>query len=199
MKLATALTLLSLSGIAQAHITLFEGTFAPEAPGATGTGTLSLEYDSDGHTLFIDANWAGLSGVTTNAHIHCCTDAPFTGTAGVALGDTSNAGNRLTDFPLGVTAGTYTKVIDLTNSVHFTSAFLGTSGPGGTPGTLAQAEARLIQGLASGNAYFNIHTETFTGGEIRTFVTVVPEASTWLMMALGLGLVGGVVRRRSVA
>ena len=54
-SVATAALMLSFSGAAQAHLTVFQGTFAPEAPGATGSGTLMLEYDHDGHTLLIDA------------------------------------------------------------------------------------------------------------------------------------------------
>jgi CHRD domain/PEP-CTERM motif len=187
MKKLLALSLLALATGAQAHLTIFQGTFAPEANGATGTGTLFMEYDEDGHTLFIDAEWSGLSGNTTTAHIHCCTALPNTGTAGVALAQ----GNVLPGFPLGAKAGSYERVIDLTQANQYGSGFLSASG-----GTPAAAEARLIANLASGNAYFNIHSSTFTGGEIRAFVTVVPEPGTYALMLGGLGLVSAAVRRR---
>jgi hypothetical protein len=183
--------MLSFSGAAQAHLTVFQGTFAPEAPGATGSGTLMLEYDHDGHTLLIDAVWSGLSGTTTNAHIHCCTASPGSGTAGVALARSDVQPNILPNFPLGITSGSYQKVIDLTSTSNYSNTFLANSG-----GTAAGAEARLIANLTTQNAYFNIHTSTFGGGEIRAFVTAVPEPSTWISMLLGLGLVGGIVRRR---
>lgn len=190
-SVATAALMLSFSGAAQAHLTVFQGTFAPEAPGATGSGTLMLEYDHDGHTLLIDAVWSGLSGTTTNAHIHCCTASPGSGTAGVALARSDVQPNILPNFPLGITSGSYQKVIDLTSTSNYSNTFLANSG-----GTAAGAEARLIANLTTQNAYFNIHTSTFGGGEIRAFVTAVPEPSTWISMLLGLGLVGGIVRRR---
>ena len=190
-SVATAALMLSFSGAAQAHLTVFQGTFAPEAPGATGSGTLMLEYDHDGHTLLIDAVWSGLSGTTTNAHIHCCTASPGSGTAGVALARSDVQPNILPNFPLGITSGSYQKVIDLTSTSNYSNTFLANSG-----GTAAGAEARLIANLTTQNAYFNIHTSTFGGGEIRAFVTAVPEPSTWISMLLGLGLVGGIARRR---
>lgn len=97
----------------------------------------------------------------------------------------------LNNFPLGIKGGSYQKVIDLTSTSNYSNTFLAASG-----GTAAAAEARLIANLTTQNAYFNIHTSTFGGGEIRAFVTAVPEPSTWISMLLGLGLVGGIVRRR---
>lgn len=191
MKVATAALLLSLTGVAQAHLTIFQGTFAPEAVGATGSGTLSLEYDEHGRTLLINAAWSGLSGNTTNAHIHCCTTLPNAGTAGVALAETVAGTAMLPDFPLGIKEGSYERLINLALATSYTATFVTASG-----GTAALAETRLIDNLTSGNAYFNIHTSTFPGGEIRAFVTAVPEPSTWLTMALGLGLVGAGVKRK---
>jgi hypothetical protein len=185
----TLAALLLAAGGAQAHTTLFSGTFGPEAPGATGTGTLLLEYDHDGHTLLIQATFAGLSGTTTVAHIHCCTAVPATGTAGVALASGSPA--NLPGWPAGAQSGSYTQLIDLAQTTSYTASFVTASG-----GTAALAEARLMANLESQNAYFNIHTSTFGGGEIRAFVNVVPEPSAWALMALGLAGVGIAARRR---
>jgi len=177
--------LLLCSAAAQAQLTRFTGTFAPEAPGATGGGTLLLEYDEGAHTLSIDATFQGLSGNTTNAHIHCCTAAPNAGTAGVALA----TGGMLPGFPLGVQSGNYVRLIDLSQTGNYNAAFVTSSG-----GTAAGAESRLMANLTSGNAYFNIHSTSFGGGEIRAFVTVVPEPASWALMAFGLAGLAGLGR-----
>jgi hypothetical protein len=184
-----ALALAAAAASAQAHLTLFTGTFAAEVTGATGTGSLLMEYDSDGRTLAINASWSGLSGITTTSHIHCCTAVPNTGTAGVALAE----GGILPGFPLGVSSGSYVRVIDLSQTNQYGGGFLTASG-----GTAAGAEARLISNLTSGQAYFNIHSSTFAGGEIRAFVTVVPEPQTWALMFGGLAAVSLLARRRSI-
>ncbi len=50
--------------------------------------------------------------------------------------------------------------------------------------------------LLAGNGYFNIHTSRHPGGEIRGQINVVPEPSTYLLMATGLGGLMLVARRR---
>lgn len=50
--------------------------------------------------------------------------------------------------------------------------------------------------LLAGNGYFNIHTELNRGGEIRGQINVVPEPSTYLLMATGLGGLMFFARRR---
>jgi len=98
----------------------------------------------------------------------------------------------LPGFPLGVTSGSYTRIIDLTLASQYSATFITASG-----GTTALAEARLIANLTSGQAYFNIHSTTFPGGEIRTFVTAVPEPETYALMLGGVGLLALARRRRS--
>jgi PEP-CTERM motif-containing protein/CHRD domain-containing protein len=50
----------------------------------------------------------------------------------------------------------------------------------------------------AGEAYLNIHTTNFPGGEIRGYLTVaaVPEPETFALLLVGLGAVGWAVRRR---
>jgi CHRD domain/PEP-CTERM motif len=191
---------LALSLPSLAHITTFTGTFGPEVTGATGSGSLTLEYDEDGHTIFINATFAGLSGNTTNAHIHCCNVAPLT-TSGVALGNSAVANNMLLGFPVGVKSGTFTAVVDLTQNTSFGNAFRSSSPAVGSfaAGTAGAAEVRLINGLINKTAYFNIHSSTFGGGEIRAFVAVVPEPQTYALMLAGLAGVLTLARRKKQA
>ncbi len=162
---------------AHAALITYHSSLAPEAPGATGSGFVTLVFDDAADTLSIQSAWSGLSGTTTVAHIHCCTATPFTGTAGVAVTPTTLPG-----FPAGVTSGSYSRVIDLTQTASFTSAFLTASG-----GTVEGAVERLLSNLDLGRAYFNIHSTTFGGGEIRGFpLRVVPEPGTLALLALAL-------------
>jgi hypothetical protein len=187
MKKTLTLAALLMAGAAEAAVTVFTGSFGPEAIGATGSGALTLVHDSTAHSLQIDATFGGLSGTTTVSHIHCCTAVPNAGTAGVAL---ATAGT-LPGWPVGVTSGSYSQLIDLTLTENFNAAFLAASG-----GTADASEVRLISNLQSGNAYFNIHSTTFPGGEIRAFVTVVPEPGAMALMLAGVSLVA---RRRQTA
>lgn len=173
------ITLLCLAASgAQAVPIVYQATLSGAAenpPNASpGTGTALVTYDPVAQTLAYDVIFDDLTGTTTMAHIHCCVDAP--GNVGVATTTPSFPG-----FPLGVTSGSFMALFDLTLSSSFNPAFITANG-----GTVAGAEAALAAGLADGRAYFNIHTSTFGGGEIRGFLTSVPEPATLLLLGLGL-------------
>ncbi len=136
--------------------------------------------------MHVEASFSDLTGTTTASHIHCCTALPDSGTVGVATQTPSFVG-----FPLGVTAGTYDHTFDMALSSSYNAAFVTASG-----GTVSGAFSALTGGLDTSKAYFNIHTSTFAGGEIRGFLHPVPEPETYALMLLGLAAVGAVTRRR---
>jgi hypothetical protein len=155
-----------------------------------GTGFAEVDYDTTAHTLHVHVTFSGLTTGTTASHIHSATAAPFTGTAGVATTTPTFAG-----FPLGVTSGTYDNTLDLTMASSYNPAFVTANG-----GTTASAEAALAAGLAAGEAYLNIHTTQFGGGEIRGFlVAAVPTPPTLVLLGTGVLPLIGYARRRAVA
>ena len=142
-----------------------------------GFGTAEVIIDTVAHTMRVIVTFGGLQGTTTASHIHCCAAPPAN--AGVATTTPTFAG-----FPLGVTSGTYDNTLDLTMASSYNPAFV--SAEGG----LANAEAALVNGIATGLAYLNIHTNLFPGGEIRGQLAI-PEPGT--LMLLGIGIVAVVI------
>ena len=186
--LSLSLLLVPCAAVQASTVYMATLTGSAESPpnASPGTGSATVEYDAILHTLQVDAQFSGLTGTTTAAHIHCCTASPGTGTAGVATTTPTFPG-----FPSGATSGTYSQLFDLTLAASFNPAFVTANG------SVAGAEAALAAGLANGKAYFNIHTVAFPGGEIRGFLAPVPiPAAAWLF---GSGLLGlfGVARRKA--
>lgn len=145
---------------------------------SAGTGTGSVIYNDVTHSLQLQVTFSGLTGTTTASHIHSPTASPFSGTAGVATTTPS-----FTGFPLGVTSGSFSSTLDLTQSSSWNPAYVTANG-----GTTASAEAAFMGQIAAGRAYWNIHSTFAGGGEINGFLTAIPEPSS--LALLGLGFVG---------
>ena len=157
-------------------------TQANEVPptGSAATGSATIVLDPTANTLSVQATFSGLTSNTVMAHIHCCLASSFL--TGVNVGVATPV-PAFPGFPLGVKSGTYSGVLDLTLASSYNPAFVTAQG------SVAKAEAALISGIQNGETYFNIHTTNFPGGEIRGFLSAVPEPSTWAMLLLGfLGL-----------
>jgi hypothetical protein len=103
----------------------------------TGTGTASVVLNAN-NTVTVTMSWSGLSGTTTDAHIHAPADR--TGNASVLYGLTP---------PLGQTSGSLTRTVTLVE------------------GTRGFTIAQQLQQLRSGQWYLNVHSTTCGSGEIR--------------------------------
>jgi hypothetical protein len=123
------------------------------------------------------------------SHIDAATASPFSGLANVATTTPS-----LADFPLGVSSGSYSGTLDLTLASSYNTnpgGFLEANG-----GSPAAAESALISAIAGQRAYWNIHSSSFPGGEIRGFLVPVPEPSTLALLGLGAGAIAWRLRRK---
>ena len=135
---------------------------ASESPpnGSLGTGSVQVDINTTTHLMHILATFSGLTGNTTACHIHAPTAVAGTGTAGVATTTPSFVG-----FPLGVKFGIFENTLNMTLASSYNPSYITNNG-----GTTATAEAALFAAIAAGKAYFNVHTSSFGGGEIRGFL-----------------------------
>ena len=162
------------------YTTFMDGPSEPNA--SLGTGHATVTYNDTAHTMRVQADFTGLTGTSTAAHIHAATAAPFTGTAGVATRTPTFAG-----LPTGVTAGSWDETYDLTLTTSWNASYI--SANGGSPAT---AETAFFNAMNANKAYFQIHSSAFPGGEIRGFMVPEPGAMT----LLGAAAIGAIIRRR---
>jgi hypothetical protein len=170
---AAALAVGLLFAVSQASAAIFTFTttlsganeFPPNA--SPGTGTASVTWDDVTHMMSVSVTFSGLTGTTTASHIHCCVSP-------MAVTPTAMVATQLptfSNFPLGVTSGSFTQTFDMTQATSYNPAFVTANG-----GTISGAEAALLAGLHAGTAYLNIHTTVFPVGEIRGFLAEIPTA-----------------------
>jgi CHRD domain/PEP-CTERM motif len=191
--LLSACALLPLALPASAHDQIYFTTLSGSAEIPTnaspGTGSATFTVDLDTLMMRVQVTFANLSGTTTASHIHCCTVTPGAANVGVATMLPTFA-----DFPLGVRGGTYDHTFDMALASSYNPAFVTAFGG------VANAFNALLAGMDTRNAYFNLHTTAFPGGEIRGLlspvVAAVPEPQTYALMLAGLGVVGALARRR---
>lgn len=160
-----------------------------EVPAANtpGSGTARVTIDLDLITMRVEASFTGLLGNVTLAHIHCC----------AAPGSNAIVATQLPTFigfPAGVTSGSYDQTFDMNLAGSYNPAFVTAHG-----GSVGSAFNALMAGLDANQAYLNVHTSTFPGGEIRGLLAPVPEPQSYALMLAGLLGLGVVLRRQRAA
>ncbi|HME07225.1 MAG TPA: CHRD domain-containing protein [Bryobacteraceae bacterium] len=190
LKIATLAALvlgLAANGATITYDATLLGTSEVPPTGSPGTGQATVIVDTVAQTMEVIVQFSGLLGTTTASHIHCCTAIPDVGNAGVATTTPTFAG-----FPLGVTGGTYDHTLDLTLASSYNPAFVTAEG------SVANAEAALLAGIAAGDSYLNIHSTVDPGGEIRGYLAVAtPEPATFLWAGAALAGLASLRRKRA--
>jgi len=160
------------SAVPVVYTVVLNGASEVPANPSTGTGTATVTIDATLNTMSLNVSFSGLTGTTTNCHIHAPTAVALAGTASVATTLPTFAG-----FPGLVNAGVYANTLDMTLATSYNPAYVTANG-----GTTATAQAALFAAIAAGKAYLNIHSNVYPGGEIRGFL--IPQAvgtseTTW--------------------
>jgi hypothetical protein len=155
-----------------------------------GTGVALVTIDPVAQTMIVDVTFQGLLANTMASHIHVI-NGPGDANTADTLGPVTTTTPTFPGFPLGVTSGTYFNVFDMTLASSYNPAFVTAAG------SLPLAEAALFDGIISGRAYLNIHSTQFPGGEIRGFLTPVPEPASLVLLASGgAGFIANRLRQR---
>lgn len=173
------------------YVATLDGASESPPNGSPATGSATVIIDAVAHTLRIITSFSGLLGSSTAAHIHIFS-GPGDANTGDTLGPVATA-PLLPNFPIGVTSGTYDQTFDTTDAASFRAAWVTDSG-----GTVGLAEAALFQGIEDGRAYFNVHSNIFSAGEIRGFLALpeqVPEPATAALLLASLAVMTARVRR----
>jgi len=131
---------------------------APAHPESHASGTATVTWDTDANTMTVEVTFADLTTPNTAAHIHCCATAPANASVATVV-------PTFTGFPGGTTSGTYAHTFNMLDAASYNPAFVASHGA-----TVASAEAALLAGLEAGQAYLNVHTQMFGGGEMRGFL-----------------------------
>lgn len=124
----------------------------PNAVTTNGTGTWTGTLNTSTNVLNYTVSYSGMSANTTGAHIHGPASTEQTASVLVNLDQAAQART----ITLGTTSGSGTGTVNLTLSAVITATVSGDS---------------LRKLFDSGNAYVNIHTTAYTGGEIRGQIT----------------------------
>ena len=173
--LATVLALTITSPVLATTVTggaSLDGAQVPVPVVSAATGTMSLTLDTVTGLLDVTGSFSGLS----------IADFSFPpGSGGLEFGAAGPF--HIHNAPPGVD-GNVVVLINLLGYFTDTASGVDISASGLAFNPL------LVGELLAGNLYFQLHTPTNPGGEIRGQISAVPEPGTGLLMAMGLTVLG---------
>ncbi len=143
-------------------------------PGSGGEVGVGISYDDVSNLLTINIAWGtgngftDLTGVTTGGHLH---------------GPTTSGG-----------VASFTENASVAYGLNSLGGWNSSATDGGFSGTISISEAHE-PALLNGQFYFNVHTSTNPGGEIRANLVAVPEPAETAMLFGGMIGAFALVRR----
>jgi hypothetical protein len=165
----------------------------PTPHASPATGSVLVTIDLDLVTMRVEANFSGLLGSVTAAHIHCCVDWSWVTYAGYNT-EVATQLPSFIDFPLGITAGTYDHTFNMADASSYNPAFI-TNHVGFVPNAFNDL---IYGGFLTSAVYFDLHTNLFPEGEVLGFfsrVGAVPEPESYALLLAGLGVLSVFARR----
>ena len=121
-----------------------------------GTGSFDVSIDDAAQSLTYELSYSGLETDATQAHVHFGKRGL---NGGISFFLCSNLGNGPAGTPAcPLREGTVTRTVTA-------SEIVGPAGQGIPAGSSSFGE--VVAAMRAGHAYANVHTVTFTGGEIR--------------------------------
>jgi len=149
-----------LMGQGKPHSLKAELTGYEEVPAtisSPASGDFEARVDSSETQLSYVLQYSGFTVAVTQAHIHFGARATLGGISIWLCGSATNPGPAGTPLcPQGGAGGTVIRTVTAADVV----------GPAGQ-GIAAGEFAEILKAMRAGAAYANVHTSTFTGGEIR--------------------------------
>ena len=139
---------------------------------SAGYGLATVEMDTTALTVRLTASFNVLTGSVTSAQLYCCTASPGTAPA-------VSPAPFYPGFPTAF-GGTYDQTFDGTLASTYAASFVIANG------SAAGAFNALLAGLNAGTAYFQITTAQYPNGEIRGFLSPVPEPGSFALLGLSL-------------
>jgi len=132
----------------------------------TGSGTFQATLSDDDTSIAYELTYEGLEDDVTQAHIHF---GQFHVSGNIVAFLCSNLDPQPSDVPEGTPAcptraGTVTGTLTASNIINRASA------QGITTGELAE----VLDAMRRGVTYANVHSKTFTSGEIRGQIVKIP-------------------------
>lgn len=150
------------------------------ANGASGFGTVVLDVDVV--SVNVQLSFSNLTGTTTSSQIFGVPKANLAAMGAVPLAS----------FPVGLTNGTYSRTIDLTQAGAYSPAFL-TAADTGQNQIVSDAFQAFHDSLEGEVAFIRINTTAFPNGELSGFLVAVPEPSSWMLFATLLTISVGTI------